>query len=233
VTAARLASCPVCAGSVASGTLVHTVESEIGVGAAKLREVSSINRPGRVPVREQLAVWLSVGTQSIGGGPATLFLMRRLLVQRKRWIDDTAFLQDWMLARLSPGVTLIALIGLLGHRVDGRRGAAISLSAVLLPAAAVTAVLAAAVVLLVDNLLVGHALEGMEPMTIGMTFAMTTVLARSALRRRRWILDGALIGVCFVLGLASTSPIVILVAGAIVGVLFLGDSSSPPAQIER
>jgi chromate transporter len=180
-----------------------------------------------------LVVWLSVGTQSIGGGPATLFLMRRLLVHQKQWIEDTTFLQEWMLARLSPGVTLIALIGLLGHRVDGRRGAVISLSAVLLPAGLVTAVLAAAVVMLADNLVVGHALEGMEPVTIGMTFAMTTVLARSALRRRRWFLDGTLIVVCFAMGFLNTSPVVILVAGAIVGVFFLGESSSPPSHIER
>jgi chromate transporter len=186
-----------------------------------------------VPIREQLAVWLSVGTQSIGGGPATLFLMRRLLVHQKHWVEDTVFLQEWMLARLSPGVTLIALIGLLGHRVDGRRGAVVSLSAVLLPAAVVTALLAAFVVAFVDNLLVSHALEGMEPVTIGMTFAMTTVLARSALRRRRWVLDGALIAGCFALGFATTSPVVILVAGAIVGVLFLGESSPPPSHIER
>ena len=46
-------------------------------------------------------------------------------------------------------------------------------------------------------------------------------------------LDGTLIVVCFAMGFLNTSPVVILVAGAIVGVFFLGESSSPPSHIER
>jgi len=93
------------------------------------------------PVRELARAWIAVGTQSVGGGTSTLFLIRRLVVERHRWVTARPFTEDWALSQLSPGIHLVALAGLLGDRIAGWRGVVISVAGMMVPAAIVTAAL--------------------------------------------------------------------------------------------
>jgi chromate transport protein ChrA len=56
--------------------------------------------------------WFDIGTQSVGGGTSTLFMMRRILVERSGWITLREFTEAWALSQLSPGIHLVALAGL-------------------------------------------------------------------------------------------------------------------------
>jgi len=39
--------------------------------------------------------WVTVGTQSVGGGTSTLLLIRRLAVERERWMSAREFGEAW------------------------------------------------------------------------------------------------------------------------------------------
>src|SRR5437762_11606089 len=84
----------------------------------------------------QLArAWIVVATQSVGGGPATLLLMRRELVERRGWITQRQFLEDYALSKMGLGISLVTLAGLLGSRVAGLRRLGVSVAGLLVPPA--------------------------------------------------------------------------------------------------
>lgn len=164
-----------------------------------------------------------IGTQSVGGGPSVLFLMRRELVERRRWLTHREFLEDWALSKLSVGINLVALTGLEGLRVAGRRGLAVALAVFLIPTGAITAALTAVYLAVRDDALVRAALAGAGPVIAGMTVAIAYTFATQAVRRGwRGIADrGYAAGVVAVGLLAFVSPVFVIATGIVVGGLFL------------
>ena len=174
--------------------------------------------------RELARAWFDIGTQSVGGGSSTLFLIRRVLVERKRWITLREFSEAWALSQLSPGIHLVALAGLLGRQMAGARGVIVSVAGMMVPAAIITAIATAFLGQIAQHPLTIAALAGIGPVAGGMTIGLALTLARPVLQRGRLaILDIGVIAAAFGIlqaGLAQTI-VVIFVAG-VFGALLLG-----------
>ena len=175
-------------------------------------------------MRELAKIFIAVGTQSVGGGSATLFLLRRFLVERKGLISERAFTEAWALCQLSPGIHLVALAGLLGQRIAGWRGVVVAVSGMMIPAAIITVAMTAAFGIVADDSRVNAALAGMAPATGGMTLGLAIVLVRDTSRRgRRAVIDLAVVVAAGAILLFTTvSSIVVIVGAAVLGTLFLG-----------
>src|SRR5690242_20179537 len=107
--------------------------------------------------------WFDIGTQSVGGGTSTLFMIRRVVVERMGWISLREFTESWALSQLSPGIHLVALAGLLGRQIAGVRGIAVAVTAMMLPAALITAVVTAFFGEIAQHPLTIAALAGIGP----------------------------------------------------------------------
>jgi len=187
-------------------------------------------------MRELAKIFIAVGTQSVGGGTATLFLLRRFLVERQRLISEREFTEAWALCQLSPGIHLVALAGLLGQRIAGWRGVVVAVSGMMVPAAIITVAMTAAFGLIADNARVNAALAGMAPATGGMTLGLAILLVRDARRRgRRAVIDIAVVAAAGTILLFTTaSSIGVIVGAAALGALFLGHGrpTSPEGAAE-
>lgn len=183
---------------------------------------------------QQLRAWFVAGTQSVGGGASTLYLMRSILVGRG-WLSDREFLQEWTLSRLSPGNHLTALAALLGQRIGGRRGVVLALGGLLIPSAVITIALTGGFGVIRDDAAVQSALAGVAPVTIGMMLGITAYLLRSVMNpvSLALVADIALFGAAIVAGfLIPSATIAVIVAGALLGILFLGRDELPPETLE-
>jgi chromate transporter len=185
--------------------------------------------PRRPGAWEHLRAWLAIGSQSFGGGASTLYLMRRILVLRERWLTDADFTQDWTLSKTSPGLTLIGLAALLGKRIDGWRGLVIALTGLLVPSVALTLVMAAGFAYVRDQPLVQAAIRGIAPATIGLTMAMMLIFARSSIRkgRARWVDIGLLLLVVVAAVILPGASVPIIIVGAVIGWFALGEARAP------
>lgn len=171
--------------------------------------------------------WLVIGTQSVGGGPSTLHLIRREFVERRAWMSHRQFLEDYALSKLSLGINQIALAGLIGTRVAGARGLLVSLLALLVPSAAITLAMTAVYAAVREEPLVRAALSGAGPVTAGMIVGIAFSFARQTVRRgRRRFLDWVYALIAMAAGLVSgLPPIAVLGIGALVGVMLLRGES--------
>lgn len=159
--------------------------------------------------------------------------MRRELVERRGWLTHREFLEDWALSKLSLGINQIALAGLEGLRVAGPRGVAVALAAFLIPSGLVTALMTAGYASVRDEPLVRAALAGAGPVTAGMTVGLAFLFAQGALRRGwRGLLDRAYwIAVIAVSLFVGATPIVVILAGVVVGLVALrGEPSRASAD---
>lgn len=174
-------------------------------------------------MRDLLAAWIAVGTQSVGGGASTLLLIRRELTGRRRWVTGREFAEAWALSQLSPGIHLVALAGLLGQRIAGWRGVILSVGGMMVPAAIVTALMTAAYATIADQPLARAALAGMAPATGGMTIGLALQMTRDARRHGLFVLvDAGVVLVAFgVLTFTGASSVVVIVAAAALGSLLL------------
>ena len=175
-------------------------------------------------MRDLLAAWIAVGTQSVGGGTSVLFLIHRELVERHAWITRRQFTEAWALSQLSPGIHLVALAGLLGRQLAGWRGIVISVAGMMVPAAVVTTMMTAGYAAIADHPLARGALSGVAPTTGGMTIALAVVMARDARRHGRAALaDAAVVLVTFaILTFTNVSSVLVVVVSAALGAVFLG-----------
>jgi chromate transporter len=168
--------------------------------------------------------WFDIGTQSVGGGTSTLFMIRRVLVERTGWITQRQFTEAWALCQLSPGIHLVALAGLLGRQIAGTRGVIVSVSGFMVPAAAITAVVTAFFGQIAQHPLAIAALLGIGPVAGGMTIGLALSMAQPVLQRGRYaILDVAVIAMALALLLSGVAgTLVVILAGGAFGALFLG-----------
>jgi chromate transporter len=164
-----------------------------------------------------LWIWTVVGAQSFGGGSATLYLMRRVAVERYGWITDEDFTRYWGICQIAPGINILGLVILIGFRTAGAAGAALSLIGLLLPSAAITVALTSIYAGIREEPVVRAAIAGIIPATVGLGlllgFTMVRPLLNAARRDGRTniiVAVALLLGSTLVASLARTPVLAIL-----------------------
>jgi chromate transporter len=176
-----------------------------------------------VPLLDLARAWIIVATTSIGGGPAALLLIRHELVEKRQWLTQRQFLEDYALSKMGLGINLITMAGLVGSRVAGPRGIAVSVLSFVLPAAALTILLTAGYLQVRDSVIVRAALSGAGPVAAGMTAGFSLNLARQSVRRgARGFIDYGYAAAIFLAAiLLNASPLVVIPLGIAVGAVLL------------
>ena len=191
------------------------------------REAADAARPG---LGELARAWFAIGSQSIGGGPSTLYLIRQVLIHRRQWISEREYVQDWALSRLSVGIGFIALTGLIGRRIGGAGGIAVSVAGLLLPSAAIALLLTMLYEAVSNERWVVAAFTGAGPVTAGMLVGIGFSIGRQGLRRdRARFIDATYWAVALVLALVvRVSLLAIVGLGAFLGLALMRDRKAPP-----
>ena len=178
-------------------------------------------RPGKWQL---FRIWASVGLQSFGGGASTTFLIQRTFIEKHKWLSMEEFTQLWNLCILTPGINLVALTILIGRKLGGAWGIAISLAGLLLPSALITCLLTVGFKSVEHLAAVQAILRGVVPATggimllVGLNFALPLI--------RRGYKEGVLyLLVSIVLIIACALAVILLKLSVIVvvlGAVFLG-----------
>jgi chromate transporter len=118
---------------------------------------------------------------SFGG---VLFWMRRVIVERRRWLTEQDFVELVALANLLPGVNGINLAVLVGYHFSRWRGAAAALAGFLTAPCLVVSAIAILHARYGALPVVQHALTGMSAVAVGLL--LSTAAKLSAVLRRVW-----------------------------------------------
>lgn len=184
-------------------------------------------------LRQLFRIWAAIGLQSFGGGASTTFLIQQTFIEERGWLSMEEFLRLWNLCLLTPGINLIAVTTLIGKRLGGARGIAVSLAGLLLPSATITCLLTAGFQSVEHLPIVQAMLKGIVPATGGI---MLVVALRFAvpLMKSGWSEGKIMLLASVMTILAVAAALIILklsVVVVIVGAALLGSGLfRPPAQ---
>ena len=170
--------------------------------------------PVQVGFREALAVWLKIGCLGFGGPAGQIALMHRILVDEKKWVEESRYLHALNFCMLLPGPEAQKLATYVGWLLHGTRGGL---------AAGILFVLPGALVMLGVSLLyvLGQGIPAVEGALYGIKAAVLVIvveallrIGRRALRTRllRGAAAAAFVGIFF---LDLPFPLIVAAAGVI------------------
>jgi chromate transporter len=168
------------------------------------------DRPTRL--RELLAVFGTLGVIGFGGPAAHIALMRREVVERRRWLTDQQMVDLVGITNLIPGPNSTEMAMHVGRLRAGGIGLVVAGLAFIIPAAAIVLVLAWAYVTYGDTPTGEALLYGIKPVVIAIVVAALIAFARTALTGpMRWLVAAA----AAILWAIGVNELVLLAAGAI------------------
>ncbi len=176
---------------------------------------------------EIFTTWMILGIQSFGGGTSTFYLIHQVCVDRG-WLDEDEFVRTWALAQISPGINLLKLTVLIGHKMCGWPGLIAGVTGLLLPSATVTILMTAGFSAIRGQPLVQAAMKGILPATIGLSLSMGVQMGQPLLVRAHR--EGPLrlsanllilVGAGLLLAFTSISPVVVLLLAGGAAILLM------------
>ncbi len=133
------------------------------------------SRPAQVSFGEALRVWLKIGCLGFGGPAGQIALMHRVLVDEKKWVDESRYLHALNFCMLLPGPEAQKLATYVGWLLHGVRGGL---------AAGILFVLPGALVMLAVSLLyvLGSGIPVIEGALFGIKAAVLVIVVEALIR---------------------------------------------------
>jgi chromate transporter len=122
-------------------------------------------RPHPQSLTDLFTSFTLLALQGFGG---VLAVVQRELVERKRWLTQEEFLEDWAVAQLMPGPNVVNISLMIGARYFGWRGALAALAGMLLAPLALLLLLALAYAQYATHPMMVGALRGMSAVAAGL-----------------------------------------------------------------
>jgi len=163
-------------------------------------------------------LFLSFTLLALQGFGGVLAVVQREMVERKRWLTQEEFLEEWAVAQIMPGPNVVNLSLIIGARYFGLRGAMAALAGMLALPLLVVLMLAVLHAHHASHPGVQGALRGMAAVSAGMIAATGLKLA-TALRKHplplAWSLPAAVLAVALVAFLRVPLAYVLLGLGGL------------------
>ena len=157
------------------------------------------------------------------GGPAMIVYIRKMAVDRRKWLDGETFKDGVVLCQSIPGATAMQAAVYVGMKTRGIPGALLSFAGFSLPAFAFMLILSSLYATF-------HTLPRIESLFSGLQVSVCAIVAnaawsfgRTTLKHREDFFFAAAAAVFFVIGL---NPVFIIAAAALAGILFLGKTAN-------
>ena len=169
---------------------------------------------------ELFALFLRHANLTFGGGSATIAVLRRQLVDRRRWLTPLDADLAYALSRLTPGTNLLAFCSAAGWMCRRWAGALVALFGASLPCSVVAVLAARSYVTLAHDRVVQAALRGALAAAVAITVATAWTFARPHLRGA-WGKALVIVPATLVLSLrTSLAPVHVLLGAAVLGLLW-------------
>ena len=166
------------------------------------------------PLRVIFFSFFRIGLFTFGGGYAMIPIIESEIIDRRRWIDRSEFLDLLTLAQSVPGPIAVNTSVFVGYKVRGLRGAAAALLGAVLPSFAIILLVALFFAGIRQNAVVDAAFKGMRPAVVALIMGPVVSLARGMHPALYVVIAAAALAIW---GL-GWSPVAVLAAAAAAGI---------------
>jgi chromate transporter len=161
------------------------------------------------------------------GGPSMVAYIRKLAVEKKRWLDASTFAGGVALCQMIPGATAMQTAAYVGLTARGIPGAAASFVGFGLPAFLLMLAFAVLYTYTSDLPIVISAFSGLQAIIVAIVANAMIMFGRSTIRDWRTLVIA--LGAAFLFGL-NVAPIAVVLAAALAGLLIVKPKQAPPSR---
>ncbi len=112
--------------------------------------------------RDLFVTFLKIGAFTFGGGYAMIPLIKREVVENKKWLEDKEIIDVIAIAESTPGPLAINAATFVGSRVEGVKGALAATVGVVLPSFLIISIVAQVLIQIENLAVVKHAFAGIR-----------------------------------------------------------------------
>lgn len=157
---------------------------------------------------------------TLGGGYVIVPLMRKKFVDELGWIEENEMLDLVAISQSCPGAIAVNASVLVGYRVGGVFGAALTVLGTALPPLIILSVISFFYEAFRSNTYVGYALKGMQAGVAAVIIDVVYTMARDVIKKKK-LLPVVIMALSFVASYVfDINIMLILVMCAIVGLCF-------------
>ncbi|MBR1928196.1 MAG: chromate transporter [Paludibacteraceae bacterium] len=124
--------------------------------------------------------FLKIGAFTLGGGYAMIPLIRKEVVEKKKWIDDEEFLNMLALSQSVPGVMAVNAAFFVGYKLKGAKGAFCTILGSILPSFVIILLIAAVFTRYRHLPQIEAIFKGIRPAVVALIAAPLWNMARAA-----------------------------------------------------
>lgn len=160
-------------------------------------------------------LFFKIGCFTFGSGYAMIPMIKREVVERRRWFDEEDFSNQFVLAQSAPGPFSLNTAVFVGYRMKGCLGALVAVLGAVIPSFVIILLIAMFLSDFDQNGWVLAAFKGIRPAVVAL-IAIPFVQMLIKLKGFMCILG---IGIALFIWISGISPVYFLLAGGLMGLL--------------
>lgn len=166
---------------------------------------------------ELFMVFFRIGLFTLGGGYAMLPLIEREVVEKKRWIDGSDFLDVLAIAQSLPGPIAVNTSVFVGYKTRGVVGSLVGVFGTVMPSFICMIIIASFFTGIKDDPTVAAVFTGIRPAVAALIAASVWSLGKKA--NLNWLTGGIALASALAVWLGRLSPVWVVLSLALLGLL--------------
>lgn len=165
-------------------------------------------------------VFLKIGALSFGGVYSMLAFFERELVERRKWLTHEEFIESVAIGQMTPGPPIVNTGICIGYKLQGIRGALVTIAGQSFTGVVVAIFLAIFYVKSKGNVLLIHVMKGVGAAVVGLLLSIILKMAQKTIKDARTALFALIAFVALMV--FRINPIALILASGITGLFLYG-----------
>ena len=162
--------------------------------------------------------FLKIGALTFGGGYAMMPIMRKEVVDIKKWVSDDDILKILVISESTPGVLAINSATFIGYKISGVKGSIVATLGVVIPSFVIISIISLFILQFKEAKLITYAFYGIQA-------GVALLIFRAALKLSKKVHYNVfavmiLIGAILFSILTAFSVIYVIIVSAIIGIIY-------------
>lgn len=168
---------------------------------------------------EMFIAIFKIGAFTFGGGYAMIPLIEEEIVNNKKWMTKDEFMDILVISQSFPGALAINCSTFVGYKIAGPIGGIVAILAVVMPSFLIILTVAMFFMQFRDNVYVNKVFNGINAAVPVLVLIAVVSLAKGVKRNIPNIL--VMIIALILLTVINLNPVIVIILGAVYGILFL------------
>ena len=166
---------------------------------------------------EMFITFFKIGAFTLGGGYAMLPIIQKEVVEKKKWIDETEFLDMVAISQSAPGPLAVNISAFVGQKMNGIIGLIVSTLGSVLPSFIIIILVASVFIGIENSPIVQRIFQGIRPAVVALIAVPVISMGKTAkVNKRNFIIP--LLAAVFV-AIFGITPIYIILVAAVIGII--------------